>query len=138
MTFQPGQSGNPNGRPKNIVDKRTELRRLLEPHANDLVNKLVELARAGEPTALKLCIERLLPRVKPDNSIYFELPEGRLDTDDNILQITHDITRAVASGQMTIEEANKFTVFLEHQRWAIEAAECREKDGPLTELLKLS
>lgn len=44
MTFQSGQSGNPNGRPKGIVDKRVILHSLLELHANELIEKLVTLA----------------------------------------------------------------------------------------------
>lgn len=128
MTFQAGQSGNPKGRPKGIVDKRVQLREQLQSHANELIETLVEEAKGGDSTALRLCIERLLPRIKSDDSIYFELPEGRLDTGDNMLQIVDGITQAVASGQMTIEEANKFTEFLKHQRWLIEDAERKKKD----------
>jgi hypothetical protein len=127
MAFQPGQSGNPNGRPKGIIDKRVELRGLLEPHAKDLIEKLIALAKSGDPTALRLCIERLLPRVKPDNAIYFELPEGRLDTGDNMLQIAQDITAAVASGQLSIEEAEKFAEFIDHQRRVIKSAEWQKQ-----------
>lgn len=101
---------------------------LLQSHANELVETLIEEAKGGDSTALRLCIERLLPRTKSDNSIYFDLPEGRLNAGDNMLQIAHDITQAVASGQMTIEEANKFTEFLKHQRWVISNAE-REKES---------
>lgn len=66
MTFQSGQSGNPNGRPKGIVDKRVKLRQLLEPHAERLIEKVVELALAGDISALKICIDRLIPRLKDD------------------------------------------------------------------------
>jgi len=122
MTFQPGQSGNPTGRPKGIADKRTELRSLLEPHAKEIIEKLIECAKAGNPIALRLCIERLIPRVKPDSGINFELPEGRIDTGDNMLKIANDVTEAVACGLMTIEEAESFTEFLKHQRWLIDEA----------------
>lgn len=128
MTFQPGQSGNLNGRPKGIVDKRTELRSLLEPHAKEIIEKLIENAKAGDPAALRLCIERLIPRVKPDVGINFELPEGRIDVGENMLKIANDITSAVACGSMTIEEAEKFTDFLKHQRWVIDEAKRKKKD----------
>ncbi|OGT38879.1 MAG: hypothetical protein A3F12_02775 [Gammaproteobacteria bacterium RIFCSPHIGHO2_12_FULL_38_14] len=128
MTFQPGHSGNPNGRPKGIIDRRAELRGLLEPHAKEIVDKLIEFAKAGDPTALKLCIERLIPRVKPDTGINFELPEGCIDHGENMLKIAHDITVAVACGSLTIEEAEKFTEFLKHQRCAIEEAKQKKKD----------
>ena len=128
MTFMPGQSGNPNGRPKGIVDKRAEMRGLLEPHAKEIVEKLVGMAKTGDPTALRLCIERLMPRVKQEEGITFELPEGRLDSGDNMLQIAQDLTKAVALGQMTIEEAGKFNDFLKSQRWLIKSAEDKKKD----------
>ncbi len=68
MAFQPGQSGNPEGRPPGIRDKRTAMRELLVPHAEDLVAKAVEMALAGDATALRLCLDRLIPpaRAKDD------------------------------------------------------------------------
>lgn len=77
-SIKPLQSGNPIGRPKGIVDKRAKFRSLLEEHAEEIIGKLVALAKIGDSTALRLCIERLLPRVKPDDGIYFDLPEGRV------------------------------------------------------------
>jgi len=62
--FSNGISGNPAGRPRGIPDKRTELRALLRPHAEDLVAKAVELAKAGDTTALRICIDRLIPPAK--------------------------------------------------------------------------
>jgi hypothetical protein len=129
MTFAPGQSGNPTGRPKGITDSRSEMRTLLQPHAKDLIEKLIELAKTGEPSALRLCIERLIPRLKPDDSINFDLPEGNLDNPDNMLTIAQNITAAVASGQLSIEEAEQFTAFIERQRRVIKDAEFKKKWG---------
>ena len=128
MTFQPNQSGNPSGRPKGIIDKRIKLRGLLESHADEIIEKLIELAKAGDSNALRLCIERLLPRVKPDEGIYFDLPEGRLDTGDNMLQIAHDLTQAVVSGQFTLQEAFKFSNFINLQRRLVETAEHQQQN----------
>ena len=128
MTFQPGQSGNPSGRPRGIADKRIELRGLLEQHAKEIIEKLIECAKAGDSAALRLCIERLIPRVKPDAGINFELPAGRINAGDNMLQIVNGITDAVACGQMTIEEAEKFTDFLKHQRSVVDEAEQKKRD----------
>ncbi len=128
MTFQPGQSGNLNGRPKGIVDKRAKLRSLLEVHADEIIEKLATLAKIGDPTALRLCIERLLPRINPDVGIHLDLPEGRLDKGDNMLQIALGITQAVASGQMTMEDAFKFNNFINNQRRHIRDAEREIED----------
>jgi hypothetical protein len=45
-----------------------------------------------------------------------------------MFQISNGITEAVASGETTIDEAEKFTEFLKHQRWLIDQAESKKKD----------
>ncbi len=62
--YRKGQSGNPAGKPKGACDKRTALRELLAPYAQGLINKAVELAKRGDTTALRLCLERLVPPMK--------------------------------------------------------------------------
>jgi len=64
MSFQKGQSGNPSGRPKGAKDKRTELRELLQPHAPALIEKAVEMALDGDTTALKMCLDRIIPAMR--------------------------------------------------------------------------
>lgn len=128
MTFQSGKSGNPSGRPKGLIDKRSTLRGMLEPHAKDIVEKLVSLAKGGDLTALKLCVERLIPRVRQDESILFELPEGQIDNGENMLRIVNNIIESVADGLLTLEEAEKLTEFFKNQRWVMELARKKIKD----------
>lgn len=45
-----------------------------------------------------------------------------------MLKITADITKAVADGLMTIDEADKFTGFLKRQRWQIDEAERKKEE----------
>jgi hypothetical protein len=77
MRFQKGQSGNPAGKPKGARDKRTELRALLHPHAEALVNKAVDLALAGDTTALRICVDRIIPPVRSD-AVWLPGLEGSL------------------------------------------------------------
>ena len=70
MTYEKGQSGNPSGRPPGIRDKRTALRALLEPHAPALIAKAVEMAKAGDATALRICLDRLIPPAKSRTTLY--------------------------------------------------------------------
>jgi len=128
MTFKQGESGNPNGRPKGIVDKRAKLREKLESHADEIIDALIVRAKVGDSGALKLCIERLIPRVKSDDGIVFGLPEGRLDMGNNMLQIAHDLTQAVALGHLSFEEAIRFSNFINHQTRLIEKAEEQIQD----------
>lgn len=103
-------------------------RLLLDKHANAIIEKLIERAIEGDSAAIRLCVERIIPRAKPGNGIDFELPDGRLDAGDNMLKITADITKAVADGSMTIDEADKFTGFLKRQRWQIDEAERKKEE----------
>jgi len=128
MTFKQGESGNPAGRPKGIIDKRTKLREKLESHADEVIASLVSRAKAGDTGALKLCIERLIPPIKSDEGIVFELPDGRLDMGNNMLQIAYDLTQAVALGRLTFEEAFKFSNFINHQCRLIKSAEKQIQD----------
>lgn len=71
--FQKGTSGNPSGKKPGTLNKRTQLTRQFEVYADALINKTVELALSGDPTALRLCIERLVPKVK-DKSAAVVMP----------------------------------------------------------------
>jgi Family of unknown function (DUF5681) len=57
--FQEGQSGNPNGRPKGSLNATTlAAQALLEGEAEALTRKAIDLAKGGDITALRLCIDR--------------------------------------------------------------------------------
>jgi len=62
MTFQPGQSGNPAGRAAGSRNKKTlAAEAALFDHAQELVVDLVKRAKNGEPAAMRLAMERILP-----------------------------------------------------------------------------
>ena len=61
--FQPGQSGNPAGRRRGSRNKATlAAATLVDREALGLTRRAVEAALAGDMLAMKLCLERLLPR----------------------------------------------------------------------------
>ena len=63
--WRKGESGNPSGRPPGLPDRRRELRELIRPHVPELVEKALDMARAGDPAALRLLLDRALPPLKP-------------------------------------------------------------------------
>jgi hypothetical protein len=75
---------------------------LLEGEAEALTRKAVELALEGDTTALRLCLERLVPPRK-DRSITFELPP--VVTVDNAAAALGAVLVAVADGRITPSEA---------------------------------
>src|SRR5713226_1671185 len=73
--FEPGQSGNPSGRPKGARNRATlAVEALLDDEAEALTRKVVAMALEGNIAALRLCIERLSPP-RRDRSVEFNLPK---------------------------------------------------------------
>lgn len=80
MTFQPGQSGNPLGRPKKPIDSRShELQEFCKAHRDDirLVGEIAleQATKAREPWAVKLCMEYFYP--KPGTFVSISKEESR-------------------------------------------------------------
>src|SRR5215510_13572489 len=66
--FRKGQSGNPKGRRTGVRNKATEAaEQFLDGEAEALARRAVELALEGEASALRLCLERIIPprRARP-------------------------------------------------------------------------
>jgi Family of unknown function (DUF5681) len=119
--FQPGQSGNPAG-PRTGSKHRVTLalEKLLDGEARAITRKAVELAKAGDTVALKLCLERILP-MRRGRPISFKLPT--LGTPSDLVAALSSIAAAVATGELTIEEGQGIAAMLEGQRRAIETIE---------------
>jgi hypothetical protein len=63
--FQPGQSGNPEGRKKGQVNKYTELsKQLLSEKGPEIVQMVIQKALEGDVTCLKMCMDRIVPAQK--------------------------------------------------------------------------
>src|SRR5262249_41956935 len=75
--FEKGWSGNPTGRRVGCRNKTTiAAAALLAGEAEALTRKAVELALVGDPTALLLCIERVLPQRAPTGQSQSPRAEG--------------------------------------------------------------
>src|SRR5687767_7129662 len=93
--FRPG---NP-GRPKGCRNRATlAALALLEGEAEALARKAVELALAGDTVALKLALDRLLPKGR---AVRLDLP---LRTLADLDQATEAISGALAEGTVTLDE----------------------------------
>jgi len=62
--FLPGNQVGVAGRPRG-TKTRPELKRMLLDKSPEIIQKVLDLALAGDPMALKLCLERLIPALKP-------------------------------------------------------------------------
>ncbi|MCG8016833.1 MAG: DUF5681 domain-containing protein [Candidatus Thiodiazotropha sp. 'RUGA'] len=94
--FKPGQSGNPKGRRKGS-SKVSELRAKLEPHADDLIQTAVNMALGGDLQALKLCLERLLPPLRPQAET---VKLSALTKAESLSDMGEAILQAIAAGEL--------------------------------------
>src|SRR6516165_3215997 len=111
--FQPRQSGNPAGRRRGFRNKATlAAAALLDGEALGLTRRAVEAALAGDMLAMKLCLERVLPRCH-ERPVIFSLPSlaaignGEIDEPSlqNVARAMNAVTTALACGEITPGEA---------------------------------
>src|SRR6516164_11066016 len=121
MTFKPGQSGNPYGRPKGARNRATiAAETLLDGEADALTRKAIDLAKQGDTTALRLCIERILPARK-DRPVSFNMP--RIETVADSVKAAAAIASAVADGELTPMEARELSRVVDGYTRAVETAD---------------
>jgi hypothetical protein len=117
--FQPGQSGNPAGRPRGARHKTTlAIEALLDGEAEALTRKAVELALEGDTVALRLCLERLAPPRK-GRTVAVQLPAS-LRTAADIADAQAAILGALASGDVSPDEAAEIAKVIDAAGVAIE------------------
>lgn len=115
--FQPGNKLG-RGRPRGSRNKASlAAQALLDGHSDALVKKCMHMALSGDTTAMRLCIERLLPTRK-------ELPVSvaplRGRTASEIAQTLDRLFKHVSSGQLTAAEAQTIANLLEMRRRTLE------------------
>lgn len=131
--FKRGESGNPGGRPKGSADKRTSLREMLESNADALVHKAIEMAKDGDAVALRLCLERIFPTLRPvDRTIEIDLPAGSFRERGEV------VLEAVSHGAITPSEADALMKTLSAQVRLIEVEELESRLAALEKKLGLA
>src|SRR6188472_3216562 len=109
--WKKGQSGNPAGRAAGSRNRATlAIEALLEGEGEALTRKAIELAKAGDMTALRLCLERILPARK-DRPVSFALPT--MNSSADAAQAMLAIVEAVAAGEITPNEAFEVSRIIE-------------------------
>src|SRR5687768_1672877 len=105
--FEPGtnKSGNPMGRPKGVRNAITvAMETLLEGEAETITRKVIDLAKSGDMTAIRMCMDRLCPARK-DRAVTFDMPKLNRAADAVIASAA--MVEAVAAGDLTPSEAGE-------------------------------
>jgi len=99
--FKKGQVPNPKGRPVGS-GIQGELRRMLNSHMPEMVEKLITMARGGDLGALRILMDKGLGNRKPESYIEIHIPE-ELSIADKVDYALNAVTR----GELPAELANE-------------------------------
>ncbi len=105
---------------------------LLEGEAEALTRKAIELAKAGDMQALRLCMDRLAPPRK-DSPVAFDLPVMKSLSD--AVPAMGALVKAVGQGELTPTEAGELTKMVQAFAKVIETAELEERVRTLEETI---
>jgi len=114
--FKPGQSGNPNGRPKDKTPA-TILRKSIADAMPEILAQLVEQAKAGDVAAAKVLIDRVCPPLKPQ-ALPISLP-----VNGSLTEQGGEIIRATMAGQIPPDIGSQLITALAAQSKIIEVDE---------------
>jgi Family of unknown function (DUF5681) len=125
MPFEPGQSGNPAGRPPGARSKRSMLvESTFADEAEAVARQAIEQAKAGDMAAIRMIVDRLAP-ARRDRPIDFALPP--LITARDSVTALAAVAAALANGELTPSEATALCKLIDSQLRALEATTFEER-----------
>lgn len=130
--FQKGQSGNPKGRPRGSRNKNTVLlESILSESGECLVNKLTDMALAGNTACLKMALSRLYPAPSVPKIRLDDMPE--LNGLDDIPDYLKALFGKLNSGAIDVMQFDAMTRSLHRLTDSLERVDI---DKRVNELLK--
>ena len=122
--FKKGQSGNPAGKPKGARHKTTiAVQALMDGEGEEITRKAIELAKGGDITAIRLCLDRLMP---PSRQRAVSIDLKTITTAEDAAAAMAAIIDAASIGDLTTSEAQALAGLVEQQH-KINADALREK-----------
>ena len=104
MRFQPGQRGNPAGRPPGSLNKKTlAAEALMAERAEEIVTDLMDRSKNGEPAAMRIVADRLVPTGR-NRRFAIELPLVKTPEDAELAMSV--VLDELAAGKLTIAEVS--------------------------------
>ena len=103
---------------------------LLQGQAKALAQKAVDLAMAGDTVALKICIERLIPRAH-ERTLSFSLPVVAAPKDAAAALAA--IVKGVGAGELSAGEGKQLVSLIEASLKALELTDIEQRLAKLEE-----
>ena len=125
--FKPGNPGRPPGS-KNKITQMVE--KLAEGQAEQLVQKVLELAQAGDVACLRMMLDRLWPPRKgqPVNVV---MPP--INTSQDVFPAIVSIWTAIREGRLTPDEASALSIVIDRSIQGIELHDIAKRIAALEE-----
>ena len=131
--FQPGQSGNPNGRRRGSRSKvLVALEALGEGEVEAIVKTMIEKAKGGDAAAAKTILDRVWPP-RRGARLQFDLPA--VSKAEELPDAIASINRQVADGDISPDEGLVVVGLLEAHRKAMETSDFAARLEALEERL---
>src|ERR1022692_1048030 len=112
MTFEKGESGNPAGRPPGSRNKATIIaEEIFQGEAEEIIRMAINKAKEGDITAIRLCLERVFPRLR-DRATLFDLPP--INDAPGALAALTTIVAGVRGGELTAAEGSELSKLVDH------------------------
>ena len=127
---RPFERGNP-GRPPGAKNKVTQVvEQLAEGEAEQVIQKVLEQALAGDVSSQKMILDRLWPQRKgqPVNVV---MPP--INTSQDLFAAIASIWTAIREGRLTPDEASALSVVIDHSIQAIELHDVTKRIAALEE-----
>jgi hypothetical protein len=112
------------GRPVGSRNRITSFREALDEGGLAIIQEIKSQALKADPTAMRLCMERLLPVAKTPNSC-FQLPP--IGTAAELSAAIAAVVKAVSEGRLSAAEGESVARIIESQLRVFEAAEFDER-----------
>ena len=118
--FKPGNKSG-HGRPKGSKNRATlEREALFEEFGSAITKKCISEALKGNNSALRLCMERIMPPATPSNPV-FKLPPIRSAAD--LLLASASVLKAMDAGDLSPQEGESFMRVIESYQKQYESHE---------------
>jgi Family of unknown function (DUF5681) len=118
MRFEKGESGNPAGRPPGSRNRATILAEsIFEGEAEAIIRMAIDKAREGDITAIRLCLDRVFPRLR----------DRATNSAPDALAALTSILEGVRAGELTAAEGCELSKLVDHYVRALEAKDFEQR-----------